>query len=69
MPDPVRSHDVSALTPAELERARRDLAASLALARPGSPACVPITAQIGAIDTELARRRLAGHEGSTRDQA
>ena len=35
---------------------RRDLAASLALARPGSPARVPILAQITAIDAELAGR-------------
>jgi hypothetical protein len=33
----IRSHDVSQLTTAELERARRELAASLALAKPGSP--------------------------------
>jgi Rhodopirellula transposase DDE domain len=38
---PVREHDVTALTAAELERARRELAASLALARPGSPAHMP----------------------------
>jgi hypothetical protein len=31
----VREHDVTALTAAELEAARRELAASLALARPG----------------------------------
>ena len=53
---PVREHDVTALTGRELERARRDLAASLALARPGSPARVPILAQMRAIDTELAGR-------------
>ena len=34
----MRQHDVSALTARELERARRELAASLALTRPGSPA-------------------------------
>ena len=56
MPDPSRSHDVSGLTDAELERARRDLQASLALARPGSAASVPILAHLSAIDTELARR-------------
>jgi hypothetical protein len=32
----MREHDVAALTAAELEAARRELAASLALARPGS---------------------------------
>jgi hypothetical protein len=33
----MREHDVTALTAAELEAARRELAASLALARPGLP--------------------------------
>ncbi len=33
----MREHDVTALTAAELEAARRELATSLALARPGSP--------------------------------
>src|SRR5262245_13850437 len=56
MPDPSRAHDVSGLTAAGLEQARRDLRASLALARPGSAACVPIVARLNAIDTELARR-------------
>jgi hypothetical protein len=51
-----RPHDVSELTAAELERARRELAASLALARPGSMTTVPILARISAIDAELARR-------------
>ena len=46
----MRDHDVTALTGRELEQARRDLAASLALARPGSPASVPILAQMKAID-------------------
>ncbi len=55
-PDPGRSHDVSGLTDAELERTRRDLRASLALARPGSAASVPILAHLSAIDTELAGR-------------
>jgi hypothetical protein len=56
VPDPSRSHDVSGLTTAELERTRRDLQASLALARPGSAASVPILAHLNAIDTELAGR-------------
>jgi hypothetical protein len=51
-----RPHDVSELTAGELERARRELAASLALARPGSPISVPVMARIRAIDAELARR-------------
>ncbi len=37
-----------------LERTRRKLAASLALARPGSPARAPIQTQIAATDAELA---------------
>jgi len=52
----MREHDVSALTARELERARRELAASLALTRPGSLARVPILATMNAIDTELAQR-------------
>lgn len=71
MPD--RAHDVSALTAADLERARRELAASLALVRPGSPARVPILAQIRAVETELASRNAgaaarhrAPHDGPQR---
>jgi len=56
MPDLARPHDVSMLTSPELEHARRELAAALALARPGSPAQVPIRAHLDAIDAELARR-------------
>ena len=52
----MREHDVTGLTAGELERARRELAASLALARPGSPARGPILARISVIDTELAGR-------------
>ncbi|HEY6309756.1 MAG TPA: hypothetical protein VIY52_02965 [Streptosporangiaceae bacterium] len=58
-PDPGRSHDVSGLTDAELERARRELRASLALAQPGSAASVPILAHLSAIDTEVAGRSAA----------
>jgi hypothetical protein len=56
VPDPGRQHDVSELTSRELERARRELQASLALARPGSPARVPILAHLSAIDADLAGR-------------
>jgi hypothetical protein len=56
MPDPARHHEVSKLTTAELEHARRELAASLALARPGSPVRAPILARISAIDAELGGR-------------
>jgi hypothetical protein len=55
----VCEHDVAAPTAAELERARRELAASLDLARPGSQVCVPIQARLSAIDAELAGRRRA----------
>ena len=50
----MRDHDVRRLTAGELERARRDLAVSLALVRADSPARGPIMAQMTAIDTELA---------------
>ena len=62
VPDPSRSHDVSGLTDAELERTRRDLQASLALARPGSTACVPMLAHLSAVESELAERS-AGRPG------
>ena len=54
MPDPGRPPEVSTLTLCELERIRRELQAGLALARPDSPARVPILAHVGAIDAELA---------------
>lgn len=52
----MRERDVTTLTAAELDGARRELAASLALARPGSPVRAPILAHISAIDAELAGR-------------
>jgi hypothetical protein len=52
----VRDHDVSTLTGRELEIARRELSASLALARPGSAMRGPIMTRLNAIDTELAQR-------------
>ena len=52
----MREHDVTMLTAAELDRARRELAASLALARPGSPIRAPILARVSAVDAELAVR-------------
>jgi hypothetical protein len=54
--EPGRAPDVSGLKPCQLERTRRELRASLALARPGSPTRRPILAHLGAIDAELARR-------------
>ena len=56
VPDPSRSHDVRELTDGELERIRRDLQASLALARPGAAACVPMLAHLSAVESELAER-------------
>jgi hypothetical protein len=55
----MHEHDVTALSAAELAAARRELAASLALARPGSPVRVPIQARLEAIDAELAGRTAA----------
>jgi hypothetical protein len=52
----MRDHDVTALTAGELDRARRELQASLALVRPDFPARVPILAHMSAIDAELADR-------------
>ena len=52
----IRYHDVSQLTTAELERAKRELQANLGLITPHSPAHVPIQAQMQAIDRELAER-------------
>ncbi len=43
-------------------RTRRDLQASLALARPGSTACVPMLAHLSAVESELAERS-AGRPG------
>jgi hypothetical protein len=60
VPDPSRPPEVSRLTASQLERARRELRASLALARPDSPARGPILAHLSAIDAELARQRTAG---------
>lgn len=51
-----RLHDVSGMTNPELDRARRDLEVSLALAFPGSPVRAPILAHLDAIDSELAER-------------
>ena len=56
MPDPGRPPALSRLASGELERTRRELAAGLALARPGSPTRGPILTHISAIDAELARR-------------
>jgi len=67
----MRDHDVSHLTDAELDRARRQLAASLALARPDSPVRAPILSHMSAIDTELTCRgvRMCGCGLATDDAA
>jgi hypothetical protein len=52
----MRDHDASHLTDLELDHARRELTASLALSRPGSLIRAPIQAQLTAIETELADR-------------
>jgi hypothetical protein len=59
----VRDHDVTALTGRELEVARRELAASLALARPGSAMRGPILARMNAVDAEMAQRASAEQAG------
>lgn len=66
----MREHDVTALTAAELEAARRELAATLALARARSPVRAVIRARMAAIDAELAGRAAArpGLPGSPRTQ-
>ena len=63
MPDSGRSPGVCGLTSGELERTRRELQATLALARPDSPARGPIQADLSAIDTELAERRRTASRG------
>jgi hypothetical protein len=69
---PMRDHDVSSLTAGELDHARRELAASLGLARPGSPIRATIEAQLRAIDAEQSERerlrlRLCGCGFATND--
>jgi hypothetical protein len=61
----VRDHDVATLTAAELNRARRELTASLALARPGTPVRAPILACISAVDVELTRRNSTARKQRT----
>ena len=56
-----RLNDAHPYTVDELEQMKRDLAASLALLRPNSPARIPILAQISAVDERLAQ--LAGGTG------
>jgi hypothetical protein len=67
----MRNHNVAGLSDAELDRARRELAASLALSRPDSPIRVPILSHMSAIDTELDSRgvRMCGCGLATDDAA
>ena len=50
----IRDHDVSQITTAELEHAKRELQANLGMITSQSPAHMPIQAQIRAIHSELA---------------
>lgn len=67
----MRSHDVSDMSAEDLVRARRELAASAALARPGSHIRATIDAQVSAIDAERTKRdhrvRLCGCGFATTD--
>jgi hypothetical protein len=56
MSDSGRLHEMTGLTIAELERARRELQASLGPARPESPVRVPIMTRLRAVEAELAVR-------------
>jgi hypothetical protein len=56
MRNTIRPHEAGGLTAGELDRVRRDLKVSLALARPDSPARVPILAHLSAIEAELTGR-------------
>jgi len=62
--EPGRLPDVTGLTSGELDRTRRELQASLALARPGSPMRGPILTYLAAIETELSGRT-AGQPGQS----
>jgi hypothetical protein len=67
----LRQHDVSDLSAGDLLRVRRELAASAALAREGSPIRDTIDLQIAAIDAERTKRdhslRLCGCGFATTD--
>jgi len=60
----MRDHVAGDLTDAELDHARRELTASLALSRPGSAIRAPIQAQLSAIDAELAARTAGTQKAS-----
>jgi hypothetical protein len=60
----MRNYEASNLTDRELDHIKRELAASLALSRPGSPVLVPIQAQLTVINTEIAERAQKAHTDS-----
>jgi hypothetical protein len=62
--DSLRQYDASGLTAGELNRTRRELAASLALTWPDSPVRAPTLAHLAAIDAELTARSAARPAGS-----
>ena len=62
-------HTAAEMTTYELERAKRDLEASLALADPGSPVCVPIDRELDAIDAEQQERARIRRNGAGVDAA
>jgi hypothetical protein len=64
--EPGRLPDVTGMTSGELDRTRRELQASLALARPASPMRGPILAYLSAIEAELSSRTTASSDS---DQA
>jgi len=57
-----REPDVGHMPPGHLERARRDLAASLALSRPGTLSAMTAH-HLGAAEAELARHQRQGATG------
>lgn len=62
MPDPAGYPAATGMASGELERIRRELRASLALARPDSPVHGPILDRLAAIDAELSGQQ-AGESG------
>lgn len=52
----MREHDVSHMTVTDLQRARRELAASVALSRSGAVSAGLAAAQLSAVEAEIAER-------------
>jgi hypothetical protein len=57
------SAEFAEMTVPELQRVKRDLRACLGLLVPGSPAVIPVTGELTAIDAELARREGSSSPG------